>query len=345
MHPNLSRVLRPSRLWPPALRLIRLCRLLDGRASSDVTSCIVPGQLLSSRPSSQPGEFQVCFADRGRSQCGCGHSLRASGAAGEDQRWKCLLFFAGQVQVDDQRERDPRSMMAIVCEETCPPQSRAWADAGAQDSRPKLRHIVCLPTFIIIIGQGERFFASLQEVCLNLCPKGVFGTAPWFAFSYLTMWLELNCFPHSQAREPPRVTAVTLRPSGQGCGHHCLLQHRRGPLWDCGRQSNAALLQAEPRVRRPVLQVCFWTSLRGASRITVHQDASELMLFKVVGKTRCCSEELHKWQSSSPCRSSPRSCLASAPLLKIFRHRFERSFSCMVVSIEAAWTTRALVPP
>lgn len=66
--------------------------------------------------------------------------------------------------VDDQRERDPRSMMAIVCEET-----------------PKLRHIVCLPTFIIIIGQG------------------VFGTAPWFAFSYLTMWLELNCFPHSQA--------------------------------------------------------------------------------------------------------------------------------------------------
>jgi len=66
--------------------------------------------------------------------------------------------------VGDHREKDPRSMVAIICEET-----------------PKLRHIVCLPTFIIIIGQG------------------VFGTAPWFAFTYLTMWLELNCFEHSQA--------------------------------------------------------------------------------------------------------------------------------------------------
>jgi len=66
--------------------------------------------------------------------------------------------------VRDHRDQDPRSMMAIVREET-----------------PKLGSIVCLPTFIIIIGQG------------------VFGTAPWFAFSYLTMWLELNCFSHSHA--------------------------------------------------------------------------------------------------------------------------------------------------
>ena len=66
--------------------------------------------------------------------------------------------------VRDHRDQDPRSMMAIFREET-----------------PKLGSIVCLPTFIIIIGQG------------------VFGTAPWFAFSYLTMWLELNCFSHSQA--------------------------------------------------------------------------------------------------------------------------------------------------
>ena len=45
----------------------------------------------------------------------------------------------------------------------------------------RLRSILCLPTFLVIIGQG------------------IFGTAPWFAFSYLTMWLELNCFENSEA--------------------------------------------------------------------------------------------------------------------------------------------------
>ena len=46
---------------------------------------------------------------------------------------------------------------------------------------PRFGQIFRLPTFMIIIGQG------------------IFGTAPWFAFSYLTMWLELNCFANYQA--------------------------------------------------------------------------------------------------------------------------------------------------
>lgn len=46
---------------------------------------------------------------------------------------------------------------------------------------PRYGQIFRLPTFMIIIGQG------------------IFGTAPWFAFSYLTMWLELNCFANYQA--------------------------------------------------------------------------------------------------------------------------------------------------
>ncbi len=46
---------------------------------------------------------------------------------------------------------------------------------------PRFGQIFRLPTFMIIIGQG------------------IFGTAPWFAFSYLTMWLELNCFAHYRA--------------------------------------------------------------------------------------------------------------------------------------------------
>lgn len=49
------------------------------------------------------------------------------------------------------------------------------------EETPKLGQIFCLPTFLIIIGQG------------------VFGTAPWFAFSYITMWLELTCFSNTEA--------------------------------------------------------------------------------------------------------------------------------------------------
>ncbi|CAJ1389728.1 unnamed protein product [Effrenium voratum] len=66
--------------------------------------------------------------------------------------------------VEETRERDQRTMLQIIVQET-----------------PKLSKIFCLPTFLVIIGQG------------------VFGTAPWFAFSYLTMWLELNCFSNQQA--------------------------------------------------------------------------------------------------------------------------------------------------
>ncbi|CAJ1379495.1 unnamed protein product [Effrenium voratum] len=66
--------------------------------------------------------------------------------------------------VKETKERDQRTMLAIIIQET-----------------PKLSKIFCLPTFLVIIGQG------------------VFGTAPWFAFSYLTMWLELNCFSNQQA--------------------------------------------------------------------------------------------------------------------------------------------------
>lgn len=50
-----------------------------------------------------------------------------------------------------------------------------------REESPKLWQIFCIPTFLIIIGQG------------------IFGTAPWFAFSYLTMWLELNCFSNAEA--------------------------------------------------------------------------------------------------------------------------------------------------
>mmetsp|Transcript_7897 Transcript_7897/g.14342 ORF Transcript_7897/g.14342 Transcript_7897/m.14342 type:complete len:478 (+) Transcript_7897:77-1510(+) len=89
--------------------------------------------------------------------------------------WQCALLIiatlsalvgslCGFCVTDSRGRRDKRSMTEIICEET-----------------PKLRRIMCLPTFLVIIGQG------------------IFGTAPWFAFSYLTMWLELNCFTHSQA--------------------------------------------------------------------------------------------------------------------------------------------------
>lgn len=64
---------------------------------------------------------------------------------------------------DEVRDED-RSLWRIVVEEL-----------------PRLRSILCLPTFLVIIGQG------------------IFGTAPWFAFSYLTMWLELNCFSNTEA--------------------------------------------------------------------------------------------------------------------------------------------------
>ena len=66
--------------------------------------------------------------------------------------------------VTDVPREEKRSMWQIVKEEV-----------------PKLRSIICLPTFLVIIGQG------------------IFGTAPWFAFSYLTMWLELNCFSNAEA--------------------------------------------------------------------------------------------------------------------------------------------------
>ena len=52
-------------------------------------------------------------------------------------------------------------MVAIICEETCAPQKRGRGRQGPLELepplpwRPKLRHIVCLPTFIIIIGQGR----------------------------------------------------------------------------------------------------------------------------------------------------------------------------------------------
>eukprot|EP00913_Durusdinium_trenchii_P000887 g825.t1 len=66
--------------------------------------------------------------------------------------------------VTDVPRAEQRSMLQIVKEET-----------------PRLGSILCLPTFLVIIGQG------------------IFGTAPWFAFSYLTMWLELNCFANTEA--------------------------------------------------------------------------------------------------------------------------------------------------
>eukprot|EP00434_Breviolum_minutum_P018075 symbB.v1.2.015942.t1/scaffold1203.1/size131588/9 len=70
-----------------------------------------------------------------------------------------VVLFVTDIPRDEQR-----SMLQIVIQET-----------------PRLGKILCIPTFIVIIGQG------------------IFGTAPWFAFSYLTMWLELNCFSNTQA--------------------------------------------------------------------------------------------------------------------------------------------------
>lgn len=70
-----------------------------------------------------------------------------------------VVAFVTDVPRDEQR-----SMLQIIIQET-----------------PRLKKILCIPTFIVIIGQG------------------VFGTAPWFAFSYLTMWLELNCFSNTEA--------------------------------------------------------------------------------------------------------------------------------------------------
>jgi len=59
---------------------------------------------------------------------------------------------------------DERSMQTIIRQEA-----------------PTMIRIMCIPTFIVIIGQG------------------IFGTAPWFSFSYMTGWLELNCFSNKQA--------------------------------------------------------------------------------------------------------------------------------------------------
>eukprot|EP00441_Pelagodinium_beii_P047714 CAMPEP_0197625788 /NCGR_PEP_ID=MMETSP1338-20131121/5045_1 /TAXON_ID=43686 ORGANISM="Pelagodinium beii, Strain RCC1491" /NCGR_SAMPLE_ID=MMETSP1338 /ASSEMBLY_ACC=CAM_ASM_000754 /LENGTH=491 /DNA_ID=CAMNT_0043196275 /DNA_START=8 /DNA_END=1483 /DNA_ORIENTATION=- len=64
-------------------------------------------------------------------------------------------------------------------------QHKAAASRGMliimREEMPTVLRIFCTPTFLVIIGQG------------------IFGTAPWFAFSYLTAWLELNCFSNSQA--------------------------------------------------------------------------------------------------------------------------------------------------
>mmetsp|Transcript_33307 Transcript_33307/g.84281 ORF Transcript_33307/g.84281 Transcript_33307/m.84281 type:complete len:350 (-) Transcript_33307:272-1321(-) len=50
-----------------------------------------------------------------------------------------------------------------------------------RDNMPKVAQIFRVKTFLVVIGQG------------------VPGTIPWFAFSFLTMWLELNCFSNSTA--------------------------------------------------------------------------------------------------------------------------------------------------
>lgn len=96
--------------------------------------------------------------------------LQLGGVAG----WQCALILISALSaligllvlllVTDTAQVEQRKMLDILRDET-----------------PRLGQIFCLPTFLIIIGQG------------------IFGTAPWFAFSYLTMWLELNCFSNAEA--------------------------------------------------------------------------------------------------------------------------------------------------
>jgi len=75
-----------------------------------------------------------------------------------------LLVWMLVSELQHKTNADERSMLTIIKEET-----------------PTVMRIFCTPTFIVIIGQG------------------IFGTAPWFAFSYLTAWLELSCFSNGQA--------------------------------------------------------------------------------------------------------------------------------------------------
>ena len=75
--------------------------------------------------------------------------------------------------VKETKERDQRAMLEVILQET-----------------PKLGKICCLPTFLMIVGQG------------------IFGTALWFAFSYLRMWLEQSFFFYAAGRN-----------------HLCFLQH------------------------------------------------------------------------------------------------------------------------
>mmetsp|Transcript_82870 Transcript_82870/g.173515 ORF Transcript_82870/g.173515 Transcript_82870/m.173515 type:complete len:506 (+) Transcript_82870:158-1675(+) len=50
-----------------------------------------------------------------------------------------------------------------------------------KDNMPKVCHLFSIKSFIIVLLQGAP------------------GNIPWFAFSFLTMYLELNCFSHSDA--------------------------------------------------------------------------------------------------------------------------------------------------
>lgn len=75
-----------------------------------------------------------------------------------------FLIFGFVEETASRQSRDVRPVCDILREEI-----------------PTVCHIFCLPTFIVIIGQG------------------IFGSAPWFAFSYLTLWLQLTCFTAVQA--------------------------------------------------------------------------------------------------------------------------------------------------
>eukprot|EP00931_Biecheleriopsis_adriatica_P106975 TRINITY_DN81316_c0_g1_i1.p1 TRINITY_DN81316_c0_g1~~TRINITY_DN81316_c0_g1_i1.p1 ORF type:complete len:486 (-),score=71.29 TRINITY_DN81316_c0_g1_i1:188-1645(-) len=49
------------------------------------------------------------------------------------------------------------------------------------ENMPKVCQIFRIPSFLCVLGQGA------------------FGIIPWFVFGFLTMWMELSCFTHSQA--------------------------------------------------------------------------------------------------------------------------------------------------
>jgi len=74
-----------------------------------------------------------------------------------------VLLFVGEPRVKRPGEK-PQTAMSVFT-----------------TNMPTVCKILRIKTFMVIIGQG------------------VFGTVPWYSFSFLAMWLELSCFTNGQA--------------------------------------------------------------------------------------------------------------------------------------------------